>query len=96
MSLTLNRLRESYRKKNRERLFDTLLPVILSGGSLADHDSEQLAATLGLRPGALRTSLHRLLNDYREALQEEVIQTVGDRDQAQEELEFLLSAFATG
>ena len=95
MNLTLNRLRARYRKKDRERLFDTLLPVILSGGSLADHDSEQLAATLGLRPGALRTCLHRLLNDYREALQEEVIQTVGDRDQAREELEFLMSAFAT-
>jgi DNA-directed RNA polymerase specialized sigma24 family protein len=94
MALTVNRLRKRYQEKGREKLFNTLLPVLLSGGSLADHDSEQFAADLDMKPGALRTALHRLLADYREVLQDEVSQTVGNRDQAKEELELLLRAFA--
>lgn len=94
MRLTMARLRERYRKKGREALFETLLPVLESGGSLADHDTVRLAESLSMQAGALRTALHRLLKDFRETLYEEVAETVHDRSLVQEELELLMAIFS--
>lgn len=93
MRLVMQRLRGRYEARGKAALFDTLRPVLLSGGSLTDHDGTQLALQLGIKPGALRTSLNRLLEHYREALREEVLQTVGDRDQAKAEYEELKAVF---
>ena len=93
MRQVLHRLRSRYEVRGKARHFDVLLPVLQSGGSLREEDSSQLAERLGLRPGALRMALLRLLRDYRTLLQEEILQTVQDRDQAQAELAALKSCF---
>jgi DNA-directed RNA polymerase specialized sigma24 family protein len=93
MRLVMQHLRARYDAKGRVMLFDTLCPVLLSGGSLADHDSSQLAIQLNMRPGALRMALMRLLRDYQEALRQEILQTVDDSDMAKMEFEVLLAAF---
>lgn len=95
MNLVLMRIRTTYAAKKKETLFDTLRPVLLTGGSLTGHDSAQLAAKLGMRPGALRTALMRLLADYREALRHEILQTVEDKEMAKNEWDSLMTAFQT-
>jgi vacuolar-type H+-ATPase subunit D/Vma8 len=47
-----------------------------------------------MRPGTLRTALYRLLEDYREALRREILQTVDDRSRAKAEYEELMAAFS--
>lgn len=92
MRLVLQRLSESYTAKGRGKLFQALQPVLLSGGSLSDHDSGSLAAQLSMNPGALRTALHRMLEDFRTALRHEILQTVEDREMAKTEYEELMRA----
>lgn len=93
MRLVMQNLRARYEAKGRAVLFDTLCPVLLSGGSLADHDSAQLAMQLGMRPGALRMALMRLLRDYQETLRHEIHQTVDDSEMSKMEFEVLMAAF---
>lgn len=93
MRLVMQHIRARYEAKGRAMLFDTLCPVLLSGGSLTDHDSAQLAERLNMRPGALRMALMRLLRDYHEALRHEIHQTVDDSDMAKMEFEALMAAF---
>lgn len=90
---TLRSLREKYTKKGRENLFDALRPVLLTGGSMADHDSASIAAGLGMKRGALRMALMRLLDDFRVELRNEIAQTVEDPEKVKDELKYLLEIF---
>ena len=89
----LRRLGQDYATRGRTALFDTLRPVLLTGGSLRGGDSAQLAATLGMSEGAVRVALSRLLGEYRAVLDDEVSQTVESRDEADAEIGHLLSVF---
>ena len=89
----LHRLGESYATKGKSALFETLLPILQTGGTLRGHDTGALAATLSVTEGALRVALSRLLRDYRGILDEEVLQTVNSRDDVDEEIAHLLQAF---
>lgn len=53
----LRRLADYYKQRGQLRTFEALRPVILSGGSLIGFDTEQIALSLGISPGALRTKL---------------------------------------
>jgi len=94
MNQVMQRLGDRYQAKGKATLFDALRQVLLTGGSLTDHDGIQLAAQLSIRPGALRTALNRLLEDYRETLRREILQTLENREMAKAELELLMAAFA--
>lgn len=89
----LNRLGESYAAKGKAAVFETLQPVLQAGGSLRGHNTGALAASLSITEGALRVALSRLLRDYREVLDEEVLQTVDSRGAVDGEIAHLLQAF---
>ena len=54
------------------------------------------AAALGWTEGAVRVTVHRLRRRYRELLRDEIMQTLADPAQADEELKALMGAFAEG
>lgn len=89
----LGRLATEYRSSGKAELYTALYPVLLAGGSLRGHDSTQLAASLSLSEGALRTALSRLLADYRALLRREVRQTVERDAEVDEEIGHLLELF---
>jgi RNA polymerase sigma-70 factor (ECF subfamily) len=91
MNRVLDQLRRDYTAKGRGELFEALRPGLLDGGSLAGRDSEALAAQLGIRPGALRTAFHRLLEHFRAALRLEILQTVENRELAKQEFAELMA-----
>ncbi|HYF36053.1 MAG TPA: hypothetical protein VD994_12235 [Prosthecobacter sp.] len=93
LSRSLERLREQYAAAGKERQFQALKPVLLSGGSLKDADSAALAAELGLTPNALRVTLSRLLKDYRKSLKAEVAETVSSGTDVEKELADLRHIF---
>ena len=91
----VRRLESEYAEKGKQELFAALLPVLVSGGSLRDHDSEELASKLSMTPGAVRAALLRLLRDYRGHLVGEVRQTVDARDDVEQEIACLMDAVRT-
>jgi RNA polymerase sigma factor (sigma-70 family) len=94
METVLQRLQSEYEQKNRVDLFQALRPVLISGGSLKDEGSADVAAGLGMKPGAVRVALMRMLRDYRRLLRDEIVRTVQNPDEAKEEFQELLGVFA--
>ncbi len=82
----LTQLEAAYRAKGRVRIYITLQPVLLNGGSLCGHDVSKLAGDLKVSEGALRAKLSRLLQDYRKLLIHEVRQTVSHPEDVEDEL----------
>jgi len=91
----LHHLGESYAERGKKAFFNTLRPVLLSGGSLRGHDPASLAAALGMSEPALRTALVRLLRDYRQVLEHEVRQTVDSKEAVEAEIAELMAALGS-
>lgn len=84
-------LRESYAAAGKERLFESLKETIADGGR-ALHRSR--AEALGMTEGALKVAAHRLRQRYRQALRDEIAATLGDGEDAEEEIRALFAALA--
>lgn len=93
LTRVLVRLRDDYRTRGKEALFSSLKPVLISGGSLRDENSATLATSLGMTGAALRKALERMLEDYREVLEEEVSQTVDEPSEVRDEIIDLQAVF---
>jgi RNA polymerase sigma-70 factor (ECF subfamily) len=93
LTRVLLRLRDDYLARGKEALFTALKPVLISGGSLRDENSAKLASSLGMTGAALRKALERMLDDYRELLEEEVGQTVDEPAEVEEEINELQNVF---
>jgi RNA polymerase sigma factor (sigma-70 family) len=84
---TLAGLRADFIAKGKERLFDGLASFLSTDEPM---DSYQQAATrLGLPVSAIKTTVHRLRQDYRMKLREEVGRTVSAPDEIDDELRYL-------
>lgn len=93
VSQAMERLRHQYEERGKRIVFEVLRPVLLAGGTLRDEDTSGLAAAAGMKSGALRVALLRLLRDYQAALRTEILSTVEDPAVAKEEFLMLLAAF---
>jgi RNA polymerase sigma factor (sigma-70 family) len=81
----LQKLRDKAATRGRTGLFDAL-QVHLTGD---ESSQEQTAKTLGLPVTAVHTLLHRLRRAYRDALREEIAETVTTSTDVDEELRYL-------
>jgi RNA polymerase sigma factor (sigma-70 family) len=89
---TLTGLRAEFVAKGKERLFDGLASFLSMD---QPPDSYQQAATrLGLPLSAIKTTVHRLRQDYRMKLREEVGKTVSAPDEIDDELRYLRKVLA--
>jgi RNA polymerase sigma-70 factor (ECF subfamily) len=68
------KLRTEYAAMGKAELFEKL-SMFLNGDS-QDVRYEALAAELGVSPGAMRTSVHRMRRKYRNLLRAEIVETV--------------------
>jgi RNA polymerase sigma-70 factor (ECF subfamily) len=85
-------LAASYAAKDKGPLFESLRPILLAGGSLKGEDTTRLASALGLKENTLRVAMSRLLREFRQALEREVLQTVSSPAEARAEIQHLLNA----
>jgi RNA polymerase sigma factor (sigma-70 family) len=86
----LARLREEHSHKGQAAQFDRL-QVFLTGDQ--DHGSyDDVARSLKLSEGAVRTTVHRLRRRYGELVREEIEGIVGDPGEVEGEIRFLLAA----
>lgn len=87
-----NALRTKYHAEGKGALFDALAPALEPGSQSTLHSDT--AAKLGMSEGAVKVALHRLRKDFGEALNNEVLQTVTSKEEANEEFHLLKAAFA--
>jgi RNA polymerase sigma-70 factor (ECF subfamily) len=83
----LDRLRREAVASGREAVFDQL-----QGGLLGERPTEtyaQLGARLGMSETAVKVTVHRLRQRYRELLREEIAHTVARPDEIEEEMRYL-------
>jgi len=88
LKIALERLQQRYVNENKEALFDQLRPYLTGGRP--DEGWDALAETSKVSAGALKVALHRLRKRFAEALREEVAQTLGEDEDLEEELRYLL------
>ena len=84
---TLSGLRGEFVARGKERLFEGLSSFLTS--DLRDQSYQGAADRLGLPLSAVKTSIHRLRQDYRTRLREEIGRTVATPDEIDEELRHL-------
>jgi RNA polymerase sigma-70 factor (ECF subfamily) len=85
----LARLESDFASRGRGELFERLKPTLTGGDATRYAD---LAAELGMSPGAVKVAVHRLRRQYRDALREEIAQTVDGPEEIDDELNRLLEA----
>jgi RNA polymerase sigma-70 factor (ECF subfamily) len=89
---TLTGLRADFVEKGKQRLFDGLSSFLTGDQPI---DSYQQAATrLGLPLSAIKTTVHRLRQDYRAKLREEIARTVSTPEEVDDELRHLRKVLA--
>jgi len=84
------RLEQEYADKNKGPLFEQC-KLYLTGSDDAAAYSE-IAGRLEMSESALRVAVHRIRGRYRELLNQEVSQTLGQQETVDDELEYLRSA----
>ena len=84
-------LRSTYAKDGKETLFDALAPALDEGDRWAGH--EAAAAALQMNEGAMKVALHRLRKRYREALFQQVRETVECEEDVMAEAAYLMGLF---
>ena len=92
MALALERLRDEHQSPQQAKLFAALQPVLADGGRM--ENQTELAAQVGVTPGALATATTRLRQRYRALIEEEVRRTTENPADLAEELRALREAWA--
>ncbi len=83
----LNRLRHEAVASGREAVFDQLQGCLL--GERPTETYAQMGARLGMSETAVKVTVHRLRQRYRELLREEIAHTVTRPDEIDEEMRYL-------
>ncbi|MGE5208963.1 MAG: RNA polymerase sigma factor [Alphaproteobacteria bacterium] len=91
---TLAGLRADFIERGKERLFDGLASFLSMDEPVNSY--QQAATRLGLPLSAIKTTVHRLRQDYRTKLREEISRTVSAPDEIDDELRYLRKVLASG
>jgi RNA polymerase sigma factor (sigma-70 family) len=89
---TLLRLRQEYVAKGKEALFDGLKSVLT--GDQPKLSMKMLGDRLDMSEGAVKVAVHRLRQQYRAALREEIAQTIADTSEIDGEIRHLMDALS--
>jgi RNA polymerase sigma-70 factor (ECF subfamily) len=85
----LKRLEAEYAARGKAELFARCRGWLTADAALSHED---VAAALGMTAGAIKVTVHRMRERYRELLREEIAQTVAAPEDVEEELKHLLAA----
>ena len=90
LALAIQRLREEHVARGKQALFETLAPF-LDGANPGEY--ETVARQLGMAPGTVAVTIHRLRSRLQEFVRAEVAQTVASPDQVEEEVKHLMEVW---
>lgn len=80
----LARLRDEQTNAGRDRVFAELRSFVIEDAEAGDY--EAAAARLNMKPNAIAVAVHRLRGRYKELVRDEVLRTVADPEEIEEEL----------
>ena len=86
----LGRLQGDYAAKGKGDVFDHLKPYLTGEDDLDSYG--KIASDLGMTVGAVKVSVHRLRQRYRDLIRQEVASTVDNESDTDDELDQLLAA----
>jgi RNA polymerase sigma factor (sigma-70 family) len=89
----IGRLKQDCAAKGKSQLFEQAKGFLMVGESAIPY--AQAAKNLGIDEGAIRVAVHRLRQQYRQILRDEIAQTLLDPAQVDEELRSLQAALAS-
>ncbi|MBI3880403.1 MAG: sigma-70 family RNA polymerase sigma factor [Verrucomicrobia bacterium] len=92
LDTTLARLRAEFVADGKAKQFDEL-KFTLTGGR-GETPYSELAAKFGMSEGAVKVSVHRLRQRYREVLRAQIAETVATAAEVEEELRHLFAALS--
>ncbi len=92
LELVVTRLRAESQAEGRAAQFEQLKFYLMVGSN--DIPYAEAAAKLAMSEGSVRVTVHRLRRRYRELLRQEIVQTLSDPAQADEEMQTLMGAFS--
>ncbi len=87
---TLDRLRAEYEGRGKSELFERLKDYLIAGDEGMPYKA--VADELGLSEGAIKVAVHRLRVRYRKALRAEILDTVSDPSEVEDEMRQLFEA----
>jgi RNA polymerase sigma-70 factor (ECF subfamily) len=87
------RLRAEARKARKTKLFEALSPYVVGEGG--DESYAEVARLLEMTEGAVKTAVHRLRKRFRSTLREEIADTVGDPEDIDDEIRYLIEVIGT-
>ena len=87
----LGEIGRGYEESGRKDQFERLRPA-LAGGELPAH--ADLASELGITEGAVKVAIHRLRRRFRDVVRAEIIQTLPQGADPDEELRYLVEVLA--
>ncbi len=89
LARVLKRLEAEYAARGKSELFARCRGWLTGDAALSHED---VASALGMMAGAIKVTVHRMRERYRELLREEIAQTVAAPEDVAEELNHLLAA----
>lgn len=88
----LDKLREEFVSDGKENLFEQLKPTLTEASRTIS--CAEIATRLGMSEGAVKVSVHRLRQRYRELIRAEIAETVSSSGEVEDELRSLFAALA--
>jgi RNA polymerase sigma-70 factor (ECF subfamily) len=88
-----SRLEAEWAAADKKELFKQLIVYLVPTNEMVSH--RDMASKLNMSEGAVKTTAYRLRKRYRELLRNEIAQTVASKDDVEDELQELFSAFST-
>lgn len=88
----LGKLRAEFAAAEKPGLFDALKPALT--GEKLDKGYAEVAAEFGLSENALRVAVHRMRKRFGEVLRAEVVETIRDPAEVDDEVRYLIQALS--
>ena len=88
------KLRDEYTAAGREELFARLRPLLPRNATPVSH--HELAGELKMSTGAVKVALHRMRQRFGRLLRAEILQTVTDSEEVDDEIRWLHKALSNG
>jgi len=90
----LQQLREEYEARNKRAVYEALKPLLAADSNDSELLQEQAKVSLRCGAGALRVALYRFRKRYRELVREEVLSTLLEGDEIEDEVAWLARVLA--
>jgi RNA polymerase sigma-70 factor (ECF subfamily) len=92
LNRVLDRLETEFFESGKARLFELLRQFLLEDNGSGTY--REVAAKLGMSEGAIKVAVHRMRHRYRDLFREEVVQTVADPSEAEDEMRHVFAAIS--